>query len=143
VRLALEQKWNKVSEFVWEETPATSAAGLKVRELQWVIIHDGACPLTQDLPSAARRRRRRQGCGGGCTGGDTIAGKGRPDGDRNAASLQPLGGANAKSSVLHNRRIHLKLREDATTMPPGGADSYKVKLYMGSYDNIKITTPRD
>jgi 2-C-methyl-D-erythritol 4-phosphate cytidylyltransferase len=38
------------------------------------------------------------------------------------------------------RRIKAEVTDDASLVEQSG---YKVKLYMGSYDNIKVTTPDD
>ena len=125
------------------------AAGLKrLKGCDWVVIHDGARPLvTVDLIERGLEAAR-----GTCAAAaavpvtDTIKVVGD---DEIVCETPPRQNLRAVQTpqVFHldiitraYQQADGDVTDDASLVEQAG---YKVKLYMGSYDNIKITTPDD
>jgi 2-C-methyl-D-erythritol 4-phosphate cytidylyltransferase len=150
--LRIEQKWTKVAEVCLggKRRQDSVAAGLKlVSDCDWVIIHDGARPLvSQDLIEKGLEAAKESG---GAIAAvpvvDTIKLAGN---DQFVIETPPRANLWAVQTPQVFRYAILKeayaqasggdVTDDASLVEQTGA---KVKLYPGSYDNIKITTPHD
>jgi 2-C-methyl-D-erythritol 4-phosphate cytidylyltransferase len=143
--------WSKVSDICLggERRQDSVAEGLKhLADCDWAVIHDGARPLvTIDLIERGLEAAMETGAAVAAVPvTDTIK---VSDEDRNVRetpprqnlwavqtpqvfSLKVIGEAYQKAGD--------EVTDDASLVEPLG---YKVKLYMGSHDNIKITTPDD
>ena len=150
-RLVAEQGWSKVTEVCpgGERRQDSVVAGLnQLSRCDWVVIHDGARPLlTEDLIYRGLNEAEETGAAVAAVPvTDTI----KLAGDDRTVQLTLL---------RHNlwivqtpqvfrfdiiaeahRQVKDEVTDDASPVEQLG---YKVKLYMGSYDNIKITTPDD
>ena len=144
-------EWSKVSDVCLggKRRQDSVAAGLKrLKDCDWVVIHDGARPLvTVDLIE-----RGLEAAGETCAAAaavpvtDTI----KVVGDDEIVCETPLRQnlrAVQTPQVFHldiikkaYQKANGDVTDDASLVEQAG---YKVKLYMGSYDNIKITTPED
>ena len=149
--LVTEQGWSKVTEVCLggERRQDSVAAGLRrLNSCHWVVIHDGARPLvTVDLIDRGLEAARETGAAvAGVPVIDTI-------------KVASDDGFVLKTPPRHNlwavqtpqvfrfdiiakayQQAQGEVTDDATLVERLG---YKVKLYMGTYDNIKITTPDD
>jgi 2-C-methyl-D-erythritol 4-phosphate cytidylyltransferase len=113
---------------------------------RWLAIHDGARPLlTADLITdglAAAAERGAAVCAVPVT--DTIKLVGDDDYIRETLSRQRLWAAQTpqvfRSDIITKayRQARAEFTDDAALVERAG---YRVKLYKGSYGNIKITTP--
>ncbi len=121
--------------------------GLKLITKEWVLIHDGARPfLTPELIERGFEKARKKGAAiAAVPAKDTIklASRGR------IIKTEPrelLWHAQTPQIFLRENLIkaHEMIKEDlpddASIMEKAGFDVY---IFMGSYDNIKITTPED
>jgi 2-C-methyl-D-erythritol 4-phosphate cytidylyltransferase len=143
--------WSKVTEICLggDRRQDSVAAGLKrLREFDWVIIHDGARPLvTVDLIERGLEAARETGAAAAAVPvTDTIKTV-----DANGIVRQTLPRQNLRAvqtpqvfrfdviQIAHYQDIE-DVTDDASLVERLG---HKVKLYMGSYDNIKVTTPAD
>jgi len=150
-RLVAERGWSKVAEVCpgGDRRQDSVRHGLsKLKGCDWVIIHDGARPfLTLELI--------RDGLEAAKSTGAAVAAVPVKD-------TVKLGGSDLMVGETLNRKelwvaqtpqvfrfdiitkAHKQIKgdvtDDATMVEQMG---YKVKLYMGSYGNIKITTPDD
>jgi len=125
------------------------AAGLKqLKKCDWVIIHDGARPLvTKELIEQGLKAAQETGAAVAAVPvTDTIK---VADDDRIVHQTPPRQNLWAVQTpqVFHldiitkaYQQATGEATDDATLVEQAG---YKVKLYMGSYDNIKITTTND
>ena len=153
-RLVLEQGWSKVTDVCpgGEERWQSVAAGLgRLKDCRWVVIHDGARPLiTEELIKNGLEAAKESGAAVAAVPvTDTIklAGEdgfvmGTPP-RRNLWAVQtPQVFRFDIIAEAHRAQSRLEdlATDDALLVEKLG---YKVKLYMGSYDNIKITTPGD
>ena len=147
--------WDKVSDKVSDvciggrRRQDSVAAGLKrLQNCDWVIIHDGARPLvTVDL---IERGLEAAGDTGAAVAAvpviDTIKVAGDDRIVRETPPRQNLWAVQTPQVFSHRiiteaySRANGDVTDDASLVEQLG---YKVKLYMGSYDNIKITTPDD
>ncbi|MGD9117468.1 MAG: 2-C-methyl-D-erythritol 4-phosphate cytidylyltransferase [Dehalococcoidia bacterium] len=125
------------------------AAGLKqLKDCDWVVIHDGARPLvTKALIEEGLNAAKETGAAVAAvpvTDTIKIAGEDRivletPPRQNLLAVQTPqvfLPGIISKAY----QQAKGEATDDAVLVEEAG---YKVKLYMGSYQNIKITTPQD
>jgi 2-C-methyl-D-erythritol 4-phosphate cytidylyltransferase len=138
-RLVAGEEWSKVSDVCLggRRRQDSVAAGLKqLNNCQWVVIHDGARPLvTVDLIEHGLEVAKETGAAVAAVPvKDTI----KLAGDDRIVHQTP------PRQNLWAVQTPQVFRLDIIT------DAYKkvnsdvpVKLYMGSYDNIKITTPQD
>ena len=149
--LARERGWSKVTDICpgGEERQDSVAAGLgKLKDCQWAVIHDGARSLvTEDLIKNGLEAAEESGAAVAAVPvTDTI----KMAGDDGFV----LGTPPRKSLWLvqtpqvfrfdiiteAHRKAEGMATDDASLVERLG---YRVKLYMGSYDNIKITIPSD
>jgi len=149
--LVIEHGWFKVMDICpgGERRQDSVAAGLsRLEKCHWVIIHDGARPLvTEDL---IRRGLAEAGETGAAVAAVPVTDTIKVAGDDRLVRSTPLRDnlwAVQTPQVFRfdiitkaYRRIKAEVTDDASLVEQSG---YKVKLYMGSYDNIKVTTPDD
>jgi 2-C-methyl-D-erythritol 4-phosphate cytidylyltransferase len=149
--LVVNQKWSKVADVCTggQRRQDSVAAGLKLLDdCEWVIIHDGARPLlTRDLIERGLEAARETGAAAAAVPvTDTIKLAGE---DRTVIETPPRQNLWAvqtpqifRAAVIKEayRQARGEVTDDATLVEQTGG---QVKLYQGSYDNIKITTPRD
>jgi len=143
--------WSKVTDICLggARRQDSVAAGLKrLKEFDWVIIHDGARPLvTVDLIERGLEAARETGAAAAAVPvTDTIKTV-----DANGIVRQTLPRQNLRAvqtpqvfrfdviQIAHYQDVE-DVTDDASLVERLG---HKVKLYMGSYDNIKVTTPAD
>jgi len=150
-QLVAEQGWSKMTEVCpgGRRRQDSVVAGLsRLTHCDWLVIHDGARPLlTVDLIDCGLEAARETGAAVAAVPvTDTI----KVAGDDRIVTETPL---------RHNlwavqtpqvfrfdiiaeayRRAKGEVTDDASLVEQLG---YRVKLYMGSYDNIKVTTPDD
>jgi len=150
-RLLTGPLWSKVSEVCLggQRRQDSVAAGLeRIKDCDWVIIHDGARPLvTIDLIERGLAAAQETGAAiAAVPVTDTVKVAGEDDtvlGTPPRASLRAV----QTPQVFRYDIIAPAYRKDGPAVTDDAALverlGYKVKLYMGSYDNIKITTPRD
>lgn len=150
-RLVEEEGWSKVSEVCLggERRQDSVAEGLsRLVSCDWVVIHDGARPLvTADLVH--------RGLVEALEGGAAVAAVPVKDTIKIADSSGIVRETLPRSRLWSvqtpqvfrfdiimegYRRAKGKVTDDASLVERLG---YKVKLYRGSNDNIKVTTPED
>jgi 2-C-methyl-D-erythritol 4-phosphate cytidylyltransferase len=125
------------------------AAGLQLlKDCEWVIIHDGARPLvTKELIEEGLKVAKETGAAVAAVPvTDTIK---VADNDRTVLRTPPRQNLWAvqtpqvfRIDIISKAYQQTKdeVTDDAALVEQAG---FQVKLYMGSYDNIKITTPQD
>lgn len=125
------------------------AEGLRtVKETDWVIIHDGARPfVTVDLIERGLEAAKETGAAVAAVPvTDTIKFVKDSEIVRQTLPRQNLRAVQTpqvfRADIIKNtyKFVPGDVTDDAALVEKAG---YKVKLYMGSYDNIKITTPDD
>jgi len=150
-QLVAEEGWSKVAEVCLggRRRQDSVAAGLgRLNHCDWIVIHDGARPLvTVDLIDRGLKAARETGAAvAGVPVTDTI-------------KVASDNGFVLKTPPRHNlwavqtpqvfrfdiiakayQQAKGEVTDDATLVEQLG---YKVKLYMGAYGNIKVTTPDD
>jgi 2-C-methyl-D-erythritol 4-phosphate cytidylyltransferase len=149
-KLVAEERWSKVSDICagGRRRQDSVAAGLKRLNCDWVVIHDGARPLvTKDLIERGLEAAEETGAAiAAVPVTDTIK---IADDDRMVHQTPPRQNLWAVQtpqvfSVDIIARAYEQTKgevtDDASLVEKLG---YKVKLYMGSYDNIKITNSDD
>ncbi|MEE9400083.1 MAG: 2-C-methyl-D-erythritol 4-phosphate cytidylyltransferase [Dehalococcoidales bacterium] len=150
-RLVSEEEWSKVSNVCLggRRRQDSVAAGLKlINGCDWVIIHDGARPLvTTDLIERGLEAARETGAAAAAVPiTDTIKLAGDDGIVRQTPPRQNLWAVQTpqifRLEIINKAysRANSDVTDDASLVEQLG---YKVKLYMGSYDNIKITTTDD
>jgi 2-C-methyl-D-erythritol 4-phosphate cytidylyltransferase len=149
--LRIDNKWSKVAEVCLggKRRQDSVAAGLRlVGDCDWVIIHDGARPMVNaDLISRGLEAAKETGAAVAAVPViDTIKLAGD---DRSVIETPPRANLWAVQTPQIFRFAIIKeayekssgdVTDDASLVEMTGT---KVKLYMGSYDNIKVTTPHD
>ena len=149
--LVLDQKWSKVADVCLGglRRQDSVAAGLKMLgNVEWVVIHDGARPLlSQDLIERGLAAARETGAAiAAVPVTDTIKLAGD---DQVVIETPPRANLWSVQTPQIFRLADIKeayqqaqgdVTDDAALVEQTG---HKVKLYMGSYDNIKLTNPRD
>jgi 2-C-methyl-D-erythritol 4-phosphate cytidylyltransferase len=149
--VAAETGWTKVKDVVLggKRRQDSVAEGLKrAKEADWVIIHDGARPLvTIDLIEKGLEAAKETGAAAAAVPvTDTIKFAKEDDIVRQTLPRQNLRAVQTpqvfRADVIKNTYKFTagEVTDDAALVEKAG---YKVKLYMGSYANIKITTPDD
>ena len=149
--LAEKEGWSKVSAVCAGGLRRydSVAAGLKrIEECDWVIVHDGARPLvTEELISRGLTEAKETGAAVAAVPvSDTIkiAGKGllvrRTPRRQNLWAVQTPQVFRFDIVRQAYREIKGEVTDDASLVEKLG---YRVKLYSGSYRNIKLTTPTD
>ncbi len=149
--LVTGKEWSKVSDVCLggERRQDSVAAGLKrLDRCHWVVIHDGARPLvTADLIERGLEAARETGAAAAAVpakdtiklaGDDSIVHQTPPR--RNLWAVQTPQVFHIKIITGAYQKANGDATDDASLVEQLG---YKVKLYMGAYDNIKITTPDD
>jgi len=150
-QLVAEQGWSKVTDVCvgGKRRQDSVAAGLKrLDNCQWVVIHDGARPLvTEDL---IRRGLAEAGETGAAATAvpvkDTIKVAGDDRLVRDTPPRETLWAVQTpqvfRLDIITEAysKVTAEVTDDASLVEKLG---YKVKLYRGNYDNIKITTPDD
>jgi 2-C-methyl-D-erythritol 4-phosphate cytidylyltransferase len=125
------------------------AAGLKrLKDCQWVVVHDGARPLiTKDLIERGLEAARETGAATAAvpvtdtikvTGDDKIVRQTLPR--QNLWAVQTPQVFRLDIIAQAYQKARGEATDDASLVERLG---YKVKLYLGAYDNIKITTAKD
>ncbi len=150
-RLVAEEGWSKVTDICTggRRRQDSVAAGLgQLDECDWVVIHDGARPLvTVELIKNGLETARETGAAVAAVPvADTIKVAGDDKVVRETPMRQNLWAVQTPQVFRFDiiieayRRANGDVTDDATLVEQAG---YRVKLYMGSYDNIKVTTPDD
>ena len=150
-QLAAEQGWSKVTGVCpgGERRQDSVAAGLsQLSNCDWVVIHDGARPLvTVDLIEQGLVEARETGAAVAAVpvtdtikvaGDDKIVHQTPPR--HNLWAVQTPQVFRLDIIAEAYRQAKGEVTDDASLVEQLG---YKVKLYMGAYDNIKVTTPDD
>jgi 2-C-methyl-D-erythritol 4-phosphate cytidylyltransferase len=143
--------WKKVTDILpgGKRRQDSVAEGLKaIKECDWVIIHDGARPfVTVDLIERGLEAAKETGAAAAAIPvTDTI--KQVTDGGivRQTLPRQNLRAVQTpqvfRFDIIKNTYnfVPADVTDDAALVEKAG---YKVKLYTGAYDNIKITAPID
>jgi 2-C-methyl-D-erythritol 4-phosphate cytidylyltransferase len=150
-RLAAPEGWAKVTDICpgGKQRQDSVAEGLKrLKYAAWVVVHDGARPLvTKDLIEKGLDAAKETGAAVAAVPvTDTIKVAGADAIVRQTLLRQNLRAVQTpqvfRIDVIVNTYRHVfgDVTDDASLVEKAG---YKVKLYPGSYDNIKITTPAD
>ena len=150
-KLVAENGWLKVSDVCagGRRRQDSVAAGLKkIRDEEWVVIHDGARPLvTTDLIERGLEAAKETGASVAAVPvTDTIKAAGDDGIVHQTLPRQNLMAVQTpqvfRIDIIRKayRQASGDVTDDASLVEQAG---YKVKLYPGSYDNIKITTPDD
>ncbi len=150
-QLVAEQAWSKVADICpgGERRQDSVAAGLsRLRDCHWVVIHDGARPLvTEDLIRRGLVEAEETGAAVAAVpvtdtikvaGDDRIVHQTPPR--QNLWAVQTPQVFRFDIITKAYRQVKAEVTDDASLVEQSG---YEVKLYMGSYDNIKVTTPDD
>jgi 2-C-methyl-D-erythritol 4-phosphate cytidylyltransferase len=146
-----EQGWSDIADICvgGERRQDSVAAGLdRLKDCDWVVVHDGARPLvTVELVERGLAAAGETGAAiAAVPVTDTIKAAGD---DRIVQETLPRDSLWAVQTpqVFHFNIIKAAYRQPAAEVTDDAALverlGYKVKLYLGSYDNIKITTPED
>ncbi len=149
--LAAEQGWSKITEVCagGERRQDSVLAGLKrLNQCHWTIIHDGARPLLSvDLIERGLEAAKETGAAAAAVpvtdtikvaGDDRIVHQTPPR--QNLWAVQTPQVFRIGIITEAYSRTNEEVTDDASLVEQLG---YKVKLYMGSCDNIKVTTPDD
>ena len=150
-QLIAEQKLSKPIEVCagGKRRQDSVAAGLKeLKDCDWVVIHDGARPLvTKELIKEGLEAARETGAAVAAVpvtdtikmaGEDRIVRQTPPRQNLWAVQTPQVFRAGLISEAY--QKTGGEVTDDASLVEALGS---KVKLYMGSYDNIKITTTND
>jgi 2-C-methyl-D-erythritol 4-phosphate cytidylyltransferase len=149
--LVIDKKWTKVAEVCLggERRQDSVAAGLKLLEqCDWVVIHDGARPLlTQDLIERGLTAAQETGAAVAAVpvtdtiklaGDDQIVVETPPRSNLWAVQTPQVFRFDLLKTAY--QQIRGDVTDDSSLVEQAGG---KVRLYLGSYANIKITTPHD
>ncbi len=150
-KLVAENEWSKVIDVCpgGERRQDSVAAGLKkLNDCDWVVIHDGARPLvTENLIQRGLKEAQQTGAAVAAVPvTDTIKVAGGDKIVHQTPSRRSLWAVQTPQVFRFDiiteayRQAKDDVTDDASLVERLG---YKVKLYMGSYDNIKVTTPDD
>ena len=150
-QLVAESGWSKVTDVCpgGERRQDSVAAGLShLSHCDWVVIHDGARPLvTADLIEHGLEAARETGAAVAAVpvtdtikvaGDDRIVHQTPPRRNLWAVQTPQVFGFGIITEAY--RQAKGEVTDDASLVEQSG---YKVKLYMGSYANIKVTAPDD
>lgn len=150
-KLVRKQSWTKVIEVCpgGPRRQDSVAEGLKrLNQCEWVVIHDGARPcLTSELIERGLREALKSGAAVAAVPvTDTIKVVGAEriiETTPNRDSLWTIQTPQVFRFDIIERAYHqakVEAWDDAALVEALG---YRVKVYMGSYSNIKVTTPQD
>ena len=150
-QLVAESGWSKVTGVCpgGERRQDSVAAGLShLSHCNWVVIHDGARPLvTVDLIDRGLEAAGETGAAVAAVpvidtikvaGDDRIVHQTPPRQNLWAVQTPQVFRINIITEAY--QRAKGEVTDDASPVEQLG---YRVKLYMGAYDNIKVTTPDD
>ena len=124
-------------------------AGLEaLGKCDWVVIHDGARPMvTTDLIDRGLKAARETGAAVAAvpvTDTIKVAGEDRivqyTPSRENLWAVQTPQVFSYKTITEAYKQVTGNATDDASLVEKAG---YQVKLYQGSYDNVKVTTPDD
>jgi 2-C-methyl-D-erythritol 4-phosphate cytidylyltransferase len=149
--IASIENWSKVTDVIpgGEKRQDSVIAGLnKLEDCRWVVVHDGARPfVTERLIEQGLETAQETGAAIAAvpvtdtikiTGADQIV-QGTPP-RNNLWSIQTPQVFRFDIISEAYRQLKNDVTDDARAVEQLG---YKVKIYMGSYRNIKITNPDD
>jgi len=158
-RKILGQGRKMVKDHGWPKVTAVCAGGPrrqdsvreglgKLTDCEWVIIHDGARPcINADLIERGLRAARENGAAiAGVPVKDTIKIVSRRRFIQQTPARQSLWAAQTPQVFRYGliseayRQMNIDVTDDASLVEQLG---HKVEVYMGSYQNIKVTTPED
>ena len=150
-QLVAEQGWSKVTDICvgGKRRQDSVSVGLnRLSNCDWVVIHDGARPLvTLDLIERGLEAARETGAAVAAVpvtdtikmaDDDRIVHQTLPRQNLWAVQTPQVFRLDIISKAYH--RVDSEVTDDATMVEKLG---YRVKLYLGSYDNIKVTLPYD
>lgn len=150
-QLVAERGWSKVTKVCigGRRRQDSVAAGLsQLNRCQWVVIHDGARPLvTESLIEQGLKAAEETGAAVAAVpvtdtiktaGSDRVVQQTLPRDNLWAVQTPQVFRFDIITEAY--RQAKTEVTDDASLVEQLGG---KVKLYMGSYDNIKITTPDD
>lgn len=150
-QLMIEQGWSKVTDLCagGRRRQDSVAAGLRqLSNCDWVVIHDGARPLvTVDLINRGLEAARETGAAVAAVpvadtiktaGDDRIVLQTPPR--QNLWAVQTPQVFGIKIITEAYSQASGDVTDDASLVEQLGG---RIKIYMGAYDNIKITTPDD
>jgi len=150
-QLVAEQGWSKITEVCpgGRRRQDSVVAGLsRLSHCHWVVIHDGARPLlTVELIDCGLEAARETGAAVAAVpvtdtikvaGNDRIVHQTPPR--QNLWAVQTPQVFRFDIIAEAYRQAKGEVTDDASLVEQLG---YRVKLYMGAYDNIKVTTPDD
>ena len=150
-RLVALEGWPKVKDICLggkQRQDSVAEALKRLKYGEWVVIHDGARPLvTTDLIEKGLEAAQETGAAVPAVpvtdtiklaGADAIVRQTLPRQNLRAVQTPQV----FRIDVIMNTYRHVfgDVTDDASLVERAG---YKVKLYPGSYDNIKITSPAD
>ena len=150
-QLVAKGEWSKVSDVCpgGERRQDSVVAGLnRLSQCDRVVIHDGARPLvTVDLIEQGLEAAQETGAAVAAVpvtdtiklAGDDLIVQGTPP-RGNLWAVQTPQVFRFDIIAEAYRQVKSEVTDDATLVEQLG---YRVKLYMSSYDNIKVTTPDD
>ncbi len=149
-KLIAEKNWSKPVEVCagGKRRQDSVAAGLKKLNCDWVIVHDGARPLvTKELIEGGLKAAKETGAAIAAvpvtdtikTAGDDMFVHQTPP-RRNLWAVQTPQVFRLDIIARAYEQAKDEVTDDASLVEGLGQ---KVKLYMGSYDNMKITSPHD
>jgi len=150
-QLIAEQGWSKVTDVCLggKRRQDSVVAGLsRLNHCHWVVIHDGARPLlTEDLIYQGLTQAQETGAAAAAVPvTDTIKVAGDDRLVQQTPSRHNLWAVQTPQVFRFDiiaeayRQAKGEVTDDASLVEQLG---YRVKLYMGSYDNIKVTTADD
>ena len=150
-RLVKEHRWSKVSEVCPGGARRQDSVKVGLRRLsgcQWVVIHDGARPcLSQGLIEEGLSKARQSGAAiPALPVTDTIKVVSSDSFVTKTPLRQRLWSVQTpqvfRFDIINEayRKAQGEVTDDATLVENLG---YKVKVYPGSYTNIKVTNPED
>jgi 2-C-methyl-D-erythritol 4-phosphate cytidylyltransferase len=150
-QLVTGKEWSKVTDICLggERRQDSVLAGLgHLKDCRWAIIHDAARPLVaEELIEKGLEAARDTGSAVAAVpvtdtikmaGEDMLVQGTPPRGNLWAVQTPQVFRFDIIAEAF--RKVDYEVTDDSRLVEQLG---YKVKLYMGSYDNIKITTPRD
>jgi len=151
-RLAADYNWSKLSDICpgGQRRQDSVVAGIaRLRDCAWVVIHDGARPLvSEDLISRGLSAAEATGAAVAAVpvtdtikvAGDDMLVRETPPRRKLWAVQTPQVFRLATIAGAYRHIGDNDVTDDAAAVEQSG---HRVKLYMGAYDNIKITTPSD
>ena len=150
-RLRAEQKWGKVTALIpgGERRQDSVIAGLnRLDNCRWAVIHDGARPLvTESIIERGLEAAEETGAAiAAVPVTDTIKIAGEDQIVQGTPPRQSLWAVQTPQVFRFDiiieayRNLQYEVTDDAKAVEQSGG---KVKLYIGAYENLKITNPDD